>query len=213
MLLLDGTGVGDKGAEIIATSLKHNIKLTCLGLRDDGKISEKGQGALLKLLNDVSSIESTYNSNHTLTDCKFTSNEREMTQLIRMINHACAQNKHYSSSPEAVRRAKIIETQLNSETRKQYCQWQGTEYSSIGYLLSDIDIEPVYLPNIFEAIGLNHDVSSFYTALVPTAPDLLSFVDRKVMLKDAIDVNVSDTAALDAECERQVAALKARFSH
>ena len=213
---LSSTGMGDNEAEILASSLKHNNTLKNI-LLIYNNIGEKGLGALLKLLNDVTSIESTYNSNHTLTTCTLTrdvigTGGGRPPRLIHMINHACAQNDQ-SNGPNAAGRAKVIHSQMNCQTRKQYCQWQGIEYSSIGHLLADIDIKPVHLPNIFAMIGQYHDVSSFYTALVPTAPDVLSFIDRKVMLKDAIDVNTSDTTALDAEFESQVAALKARYSH
>ena len=66
-LYLDSTDMGDEGAEILANSLKHNTKLELLDL-ELNNIGERGKGAFLKLLNDISSIESTYNSNHTLIE-------------------------------------------------------------------------------------------------------------------------------------------------
>ena len=57
--------VDDEGAEILANSLKHNTTLSCMNLQNN-RIDRRGLQALLKLLNDVSSVDSTYNSNHTL---------------------------------------------------------------------------------------------------------------------------------------------------
>ena len=63
---LTSSDIGDEGTEILANSLKYNTKMVHLKL-DGNKFKEKGCRAFLKLLNYVSSIESTYNSNHTLT--------------------------------------------------------------------------------------------------------------------------------------------------
>ena len=105
-VLLLGTGMGDEEAELLATSLKHNTTLESLYLQNNN-ITEKGKRAFLKLLVDVSSIESTYNSNHTLTDTK------DPNQIQSLINSACKMNlnKQYESSHSADR-AKVIENQL-----------------------------------------------------------------------------------------------------
>jgi len=62
---LDNTGIDNEGAELLATSLENNNKLETLCLQGNG-ITEKGYKAFSKLLVDVSSVESTHNSNHTL---------------------------------------------------------------------------------------------------------------------------------------------------
>ena len=130
--------------------------------------------------------------------------------LIHMINHACAQNDQ-SNGPGAVGRAKVIHSQLNSETRKQYCQWQGINENSCGNMFADID-QVALLPNILAMISGNHGQSELYTALVPLAPDLLSFIDRKALLKDTLAQNAADIAELAAEYARQVAALNSKGS-
>ena len=58
-LHLHSTDIDDDEIEILANSLKHNTSLTNLGL--DGNITYMGFVTILKLLNDVSSIEKTYN--------------------------------------------------------------------------------------------------------------------------------------------------------
>ena len=63
-LHLDSTGIDDKGVEILATSLE-NTKLKELHLLQNN-ITEVGCKAFLKVVVDISSIESMNNSNHTL---------------------------------------------------------------------------------------------------------------------------------------------------
>jgi hypothetical protein len=58
--------LGDEAAEILANSLKNNTTLETLHLMENNNFTEKVFTAFSKLLNDMSSIESTYNSNHTL---------------------------------------------------------------------------------------------------------------------------------------------------
>ena len=64
---LTSTDMDDDMAVIVADSLKCNTLLESLYMGGNNNISERGCRAFLKLLNDVSSIESTYSSNHTLT--------------------------------------------------------------------------------------------------------------------------------------------------
>lgn len=65
---LEDAGIDNEGAEMIANSLKHNTTLKTLYLIRNN-ITEKGFVAFLKLVVDISSIENTYNSNHTLSSC------------------------------------------------------------------------------------------------------------------------------------------------
>ena len=53
-LYLENNGIDDEGAEILASSLKHNTKLHTLHL-DENNITKKGCQAFLKILIDVSS--------------------------------------------------------------------------------------------------------------------------------------------------------------
>ena len=122
-LYLIAMGVGDEEAEIIATSLKHNIKLKAIILSHNN-FTERGHIAFLKLLNDVSSIENTYNSNHVLTTCDLRSLiNREKTEVLTLINQACVDNGR-NSNPGAAGKAKVIRSHLNSQTLKKHCQLQ-----------------------------------------------------------------------------------------
>ena len=175
-LYLDNTSIDDEGVEILATSLKHNTALESLSLQQNS-ITKKGCNALLKVLVDVSSIENTYNSNHTLTKLQTGSSNK----VIKQIDSAIDINNN-SSTYRAAGRAKVIKYQLDSQKRMELCQLQGIEYSSIGNIFADIEVN--LLPKILALIGEKHGQSQLYTALLPTAPDLMSFIDRKAMLKD-----------------------------
>jgi len=215
-LYLQNVGIGDEEAELLATSLKHNTKLDYL-IMTNNNFTERGKGAFLKLLLDASSIENTYNSNHTLN--KLCVQSRDATtptgyktpigiregeierQILLVINFM---NKKNTNS-EAIGRAKVIQYQLNSQNRKELCHLQGIESSSIGSNFADI--EPTLLPRILALIGKEHGQSEFYTALIPMVPDLMSYIDRRALIDDVIAKNSSDIAALGTEYERRKLAL------
>ena len=171
---LNRTGMGDEEAELLATSLKHNNKLELITLAHNDGITQRGHITFLKLLIDVSSIESTYHSNSTLTTCIFSSyssysevRRGEKTEVLKLIEAACKDNR--STDPG---RAKVIRSHLNSQTLKKLCQLQGMEYIP-GNLFADI--EPVLLPQILALISSKHGQSELYTTLIQTAPNLLSY--------------------------------------
>jgi len=178
-LTLDATDIDDEGAELLATSLKHNTKLKALSLQRNFNINDRGRRAFLKILVDVASIESTYNSNHTLSGLYFTYN----TAILEHIDSVTQLNRLRLSSRQ-IGRVKVIKYQLNNQMRKELCRLQGIEYCSIGSLFADI--EPIVLPNILVSIGEMNNQSELYNALVSTAPDLMSFVDKKAMIKDSM---------------------------
>ncbi|EJK59240.1 hypothetical protein THAOC_20566 [Thalassiosira oceanica] len=64
---LNGCDVGDEGAAILADGLRNNQRLTEMSLGDN-RITARGWNALSSTLCDESSINATYNSNHTLQD-------------------------------------------------------------------------------------------------------------------------------------------------
>ena len=66
-LLLEGMNIGDEGAEVLANGLVGNTSLKHLAITlDSAGIASAGWSALSKLLCDDSSINNTYQSNHTL---------------------------------------------------------------------------------------------------------------------------------------------------
>ena len=190
---LSGTGMGDEDAELLATSLENNTKLHSLYLYDNS-ITERGYKAFLRLLVDVSSMENTYNSNHTLNSL----NLNWVVSISEHVESSIQINKTYTHS--ATGRAKIIKYQLNSKNRKELCRLQGIEYSA-GSTFADI--EPALLPRILALIGEEHGQSEFYTALIPMVPDLMSCVDTSGMRRDLIAQNSIQMS----ELARQIATL------
>ena len=96
---------------------------------------------------------------------------------------------------------------LNDWTLKKLCELQGIEYTP-GSIFADI--EPVLLPDILALIRSRHGQSELYTALIHTAPDLLSFIDRKALIQDIMAKNTARAAALKAKYEREMAILTAK---
>ena len=190
-LLLAHTNMGDEEAEIIATSLKYNTTLKILDLRNNKGITERCYRTFLKLLVDVSSIENTYNSNHTLKNC-FVGQYMRNDVLDRVYCEASAMNQHGGSNPISIGRLKVIKYQLNSTKRKNLCSLQGIEYCSNPFA----DIEPILLPNIISLIGEKRGQSDLYAALLPMAPDLLSYIDREAMIDSEVAKNMIEINAL-----------------
>jgi len=194
-LYLNDTGIDDEGTEILAAALKHNTKLRILDLQWNN-ITGRGGIALLKVLVDVSSIENTYNSNHSLISCYITNNT-STRKVKSLINSACDMNQKCRwTASEASGRAKVIKYHLNSHTMKELCQLQGIEYSA-GSIFTDI--EPALLPKVLWLIGSSHGQSELYTALVHTAPELLSYIDRKAKLNDLLKGNTSKASDITAQ--------------
>jgi len=190
-LYLNSTGIGDEGAEVLGASLRNNTTLHTLRVSNNN-ITERGKRAFSKLLVDISSIDNTYNnSNHTLTSLKLDGDKTE---------ESCIINSDY---PHAAGRVKVIRYQLNSKSRKDLCRTQDVEYCSNPFT----DIEPELLPNILALIGREHGQSQFYAAILPVAPDLMSFINREAMLLDERAKNMAKISALTAEYERKLALL------
>ena len=185
-LLLRNTGMNDEDVDILAAALKHNTKLISLDLYENNNITERGGIAILKLVADVSSIESTYNSNNTLSLCYLGN-----TRLRSLICTACKMNEMINPG-----RAKVITYHLNSHVMELLCRLQGIEYIN-GNIFADI--EPFLLPRILALIGSSHGQSELYTALVHTAPELLSYIDKKAMLNDTLAKNTAHANALNEE--------------
>ena len=206
-LNLNNNDIGNEGAEILAASLKHNTKLRTLNLRQNN-ITMDGYIALLKLLNDISSIENTYKSNHTLIALKLVYHNTK-SGVIGLIDSLIDINNRNQTSRHAAGRAKVIHYQLNSRNRKYVCRLLGVAYTEGNNMLADI--EPKLLGTALALIGNKHGQSEFYKSLLPVAPDLMSFIDRKAMIENEKGRNAVHTTNLEAEHERKMAALNAEY--
>jgi len=193
VLSLNSTSMGDDEAEILASSLQHNTKLTDLSLLDN-QFRVKGCMAFLKLLNDISSIDRTYNSNHSLTSLdlprsidSFSCGLKKHIDFVRRIN------EEQEGNAEAAGRAKVIETILNSRKRMYLSRLQGIA-NSYGRVSTEVD--PVLLPNVLALVGGKHGQSEMYLMLVAIIPDLASIMNKKDVLKQEVTENVW-TAAIE----------------
>ena len=81
-LNISKTKIDDDGLAMLVNSLRKNTSLTTLLLRGNDGISEPGRIMLLKLVNDISSIKATLQSNHTLTSFKVRVEEDEIERQI-----------------------------------------------------------------------------------------------------------------------------------
>ena len=191
-LYLMNTDMGDHEAEVLADSLKHNTQLRTLYLHDNNDITKKGYRLFFKLVNDISSIEKTYDSNQTLNSCKLVDlDDEHFESNVMMTIQSCIDKSLNEFSP----RDKVINSQLDSQRRKLFCKLQGIADTSNIFA----EIEPLLLPRILALIGSEHGQSELYTALKPTAPELLSYIDRRTMILDTIKTNTVRKSALANE--------------
>jgi hypothetical protein len=189
-LELTSNDLGDEEAEILANSLKCNTSLDALYLRGNN-FGERGFVAFLKLLNNASSIDSTYTSNHTLKKLLLPSALK--MQQYKQINSAIQINKGNEGNSHAAGRAKVIATQLNSNARMDLCRLQGVDYS-YGSIFAEI--KPILFPEVLSLTGGNHGQNELYEMLLATVPDLVSIVNREGCLKQKRAENSARISAL-----------------
>ena len=187
-LHLEGNGIGDKGVEILAGALQSNTTLKHLDLMGNF-VSKRGEIMLLKLVNDIASIESTLKSNHTLTElyvngnCQHRTNaEREIEEgtivkeswvagndIQREIDSALMINRTLSEhGPLAIGKEKII---LRCDRRA----------ASLCILQEDVEnsvfcgMGPLHLPEVLSLIGRKHGLGELYVALLSSVgPEMLA---------------------------------------
>jgi Ran GTPase-activating protein (RanGAP) involved in mRNA processing and transport len=176
-LHLDNNNIDDECVEILVNALKPNTSLKELYLESNRGITTEGRRLLLKLVNDVSSIKATLQSNHTL---RYLSPSDRLFR--KHINAAIIMNRLHKNNPEAAGRAKVICTQLNSVRRNALCKLQGVNRS----LYSEINhgINPLHLPEILSLVGQNHGQEELYAALKSSVAGLISTVNRKQCIQE-----------------------------
>ena len=83
----------------------------------------------------------------------------------------------------AVGKAKIIQTQLNSHTRNELSVLQDTP-SSLFYSEDD----DVLLPEVLALVGRSHGRTELYRMLLASVPDLVSIMNREMKVRDVMDL-------------------------
>ena len=172
-LALPGNMIDDEGVGVLVDALQSNTSLRELYLQENDGISKQGKIMLLKLVNDVSSISATLQSNHTLRRMLF---DTDVTRSLEHINTALEIN----CLPGEAGRKKVIKTQLNSVKRAELAELQGVTSS----VFSEID--PLHLPEVLALVGNHNGQGEFYAALRSSIAGVISTVNRKQCLKQQI---------------------------
>ena len=187
--------IDDEGVEILVNALRNNTTLTCLIVGGNDDISNQGKIKLLKLVNDISSIKATLQSNHTLSYLSVEPNDEQIQMLIDVatkINSDKRRNLE-AAGREAAGREKVIWTQLNSETRAELAELQGVNHS----VYSEID--PLHLPEVLALVDDYHGQSELYMALKDSIAGLMSTVNRKAYIRQQIAYHQEKLKELSTE--------------
>ena len=178
LLSLEDNEIDDEGVEILVDALKNNASLTHIYLRRNDGISVEGVKLCLRLVNDVSSINATLQSNHTLRYISVNTMGISSGRRIQSQIHDAVQiNRNFQDDLNRVGREKIIQTQLKSKRRKELEDMQGVRSS----LYSEID--PLHLPEVLALVGRRHGQGELFVALKSSVAGVISTVNRRECLK------------------------------
>ena len=183
-LNLSNNKIKDDGVAALVASLQSNTKLRqlCLAKND---VSDQGKIMLLKLVIDISSINATLQSNHTLETLEVGSryygdgNEDEKdVKIQKLIDDVVKINTWYFEPKKARHgREKMRRIQLHTAKRAELADLQGVKHS----LYSEID--NLYLPEVLSLINRHHGREELFPALKSTIIELLSIVDMKICIQ------------------------------
>ena len=197
-LYLEYNNIDDIGVEILVDALQNDTTLKEIDLEGNYDISKRGLRMLLKLVNDISSIKATLQSNHTLK-CIFVREISEVEpldasdEIQHQINVATRINVKFPDDPDRAGKVKVIQTQLNCDRRSALCSLLDVNHS----VYSEID--PLYLPEVLSMIGHNHNQGEVYAALSSSIMALLSTVNVKKCLQQERAYHAAKVKELDAK--------------
>ena len=212
-LYLGHNKIDDEGVEILVNALQNNTALKTLDLRGNNEISNLGGMMLLKLVNDISSIKATLQSNHTLEDLNLLDEEEEdpqdpqdpqvqhVQEYIDMATQINLDTGMDRLPDAAAGRGKMILMQLKSVNRLELAEMQGVDHS----LYSEID--PLHLPEVLALVSRYHGQGEFYVALKSSIAGVISTVSRKECLKQQIAHDKAKIAEYNAKVEAAEAEL------
>jgi hypothetical protein len=179
-LWLHNNNIDDEGVEIIVNALQSNSTLEKLVLSGNHDISNRGQIMCLQLVNDVTSIHATLQSNQTLTYlCVKDINPYDPDELLdaddEIQTHIdmATQINMYIYYPELVGREKVISSHLDSQNRAALYRLQDVDHSVYS------EINPLHLPEVLSLIGRRHGQGELYAALSSSIMTLFSTANRK----------------------------------
>ena len=207
-LHLDDNQIDDDGVEILVDALQRNTSLKNIYLGGNNKISKQGQLMLLKLVSDVSSIEATLQSNHTLNEIQIiygtsgTEDARIISEAINLALENTSKSLDDCFDRNSLERAKVIHTQLYSAIRAKLASILGVTSS----VFSEID--PLHLPEVLALVGRHHGQGELYIALKSSITGVISTVNRKECLKQRI----AEQRAIMVECRTNIEAAEAEIA-
>jgi len=195
-LHLRENNIDDEGVEILVNALRNNTSLIRLSLDANEKISKKGIGLMLRLVNDISSIKATLQSNHTLIMFgrgfgDMHDDDAPKNSIRHKLGTALDINRNWMGKQDLAAEAgqkKVISTQLNSKERTSLCYLQEVDICNEA-LYSEIN--PLHLPEVLAMVGRHHGQSELYVALVSSIAGLFSTVNRKKFLQDRVEHHLS----------------------
>mmetsp|Transcript_667 Transcript_667/g.1063 ORF Transcript_667/g.1063 Transcript_667/m.1063 type:complete len:440 (-) Transcript_667:43-1362(-) len=177
-LFLNENKIDDEGTSILANALQTNTSLGLMNLQNNEGITIEGMKRVLKLLNDISSIKATLQSNHTLFSMTF-NDSFENTDIATEIRRVLQINGDNLDNPDMTGKLKVIHTQLDSKQRAEMCRLQGVQNS--GKPLTEFG--PLLLPEVLEIVGKHHGLSECYESFRTCVADLWTIIDRKEVLR------------------------------
>jgi len=191
--------IGDEGVAILVDALQNNKSLGTLDLRGNDGISKQGQILLLKLVNDISCIKATLQSNHTLRYLNdkciirdgYPLNVDE--EIQKEINFATKINRNHDGNPDAAGREKVIQTQLHSVRRSELADLQGVDHSVFS------EIGALQLPEVLALVGRSHGQGELYVALKSVVMGLFSSVNMIECIQQERDFHAAKVEELDAK--------------
>ena len=192
-LSLSSNHVNDAGVAHLANALQYNASLTGLFLQENQGISKDGKIMMLKLVNDISSVKATLQSNHTLQTI-YLDNGNIADRLVQnQIYEATRINERCNSNAEAAGREKMIQFQLHSDRRSTLAELQKVHQSVYS------EISPIYLPELLSLVGPSHGQGELFAAVKSSIAVLMSIVNRKKRIKVARDYFLARAEQLTAE--------------
>eukprot|EP00984_Skeletonema_dohrnii_P016092 scaffold7070_cov73-Skeletonema_dohrnii-CCMP3373.AAC.1 len=196
---LERNKIDNEGVAILVDALRNNTSLTTLFLKDN-MMAIEGAKLFLQLVNDVSSIEATLQSNHTLKRIivDYGGDDQDLNERIqRHLYNALKINALNANSswslPEEAGREKMIQSQLHSAKREELARLQGVHQS----LYSEIN--PLHLPEVLSLVGRHHGQGELYVALKSSIAGVVSTVNRKQCLQQRRAYHRAKLEAIEAE--------------
>jgi hypothetical protein len=208
LLWLRGNKIDDEGVAILFDALQNNTRLKALDLSNNEGISVEGMKVCLRLVNDISSIQATLQSNHTLQQLEvklipYGLLDTDVNVRIQCeIDNAVSINGNNENDPEAAGKEKVVQTQLHSGRRAELANLQRVDRS----LYSEIN--PLHLPEVLSLVGRIHGQGELYVALKSSVAALFSTVNEEDYLTQQMEYH----AAMMEEYESKLKALQSRLS-